>query len=187
MASFGYEQNGKWHHYCGGAIISDSTLITANHCFNHPNVRPHIKQMTKIRLGDQNLNDGIDDTNTYEIEKIVPHPESNGRAPQYDLAIVYTKTKIQFNDRIKPICIPTKPYDEANRYANDEVKFSGWGFFNSSRVFSNDLREAAFKVLSQSQCFSDPLYKPRIEYKDVIFCAGNEVICIDNQNYCSQS
>ena len=131
--------------------------------------------MTKIRLGDQNLNDNIDDTNTYEIEKTVAHPNYMGWGPQYDLAIVYTKTKIQFNDRIKPICIPTKPYDEANKYANDEVKFAGWGYYDAVNDFSNDLREAAFKVLPQSQCFSAPLYEPRIQYKDLMFCAGNEV------------
>ena len=183
MASFGYEQNGTWRHYCGGAIISDSTLITAGHCLYGNKVKLHIKQMTKIRLGDQNLNDNIDDTNTYEIEKTVAHPNYMGWGPQYDLAIVYTKTKIQFNDRIKPICIPTKPYDEANRYSNDEVKFAGWGYYDAVNDFSNDLREAAFKVLPQSECFSAPLYEPRIKYKDLMFCAGNEVIFIENQNY----
>ena len=172
MASFGHEQNGgAWRHFCGGAVISDSTIVTASHCFPGGTVNSN----TKIRLGDQNLNDGVDDDNTYDIKKIVLHQDYMGWGPQYDLAIVYTTRKIQYNERIKPICIPTRPFDEANKYANNEVKFTGWGYYDAVNDFSNDLREATFKVLPESQCFSSALYEPRIKYKDIIFCAGHEV------------
>ena len=175
MASFGYQKNGKWAHYCGGAIIFDNILITAAHCFYGPRVNAAIRQVTKVRLGDQNLNDGIDDDNTYEIEKIVPHHSYEGWGPQFDLAMVYLKSKITFNDRIKPICLPTMHYEEANRYANDTVKFSGWGYFDDVSDFSNDLREATFKVLPESECLSTELYQRRKRFKDVFFCAGSEV------------
>ena len=176
MASFGYIENGKWAHFCGGAVIFDTILITAAHCFYHQTRgNATIRKMTKVRLGDQNLNDGIDDENTFEIEKIIPHHSYEGRGPQFDLALVYTKSKITFNDQIRPICLPTKHYDEANRYANDEVKFSGWGYYDAVSDFSNDLREGTFKVLPESECFSIDLYQPRKKYKDVFFCAGNEV------------
>ena len=176
MASFGYLENGKWAHYCGGAIIFDTILITAAHCFYGRRANATIRQMAKVRLGDQNLNDGIDDANTYEIEKIVPHHSYEGLGPQFDLAMVYTKSKITFNDRIKPICLPTIHYNEADRYANDEVKFSGWGYFDAVSDFSNDLREATFKILPESECFSTDLYQRRRRFKDVFFCAGNEVM-----------
>ena len=67
-------------------------------------------------------------------------------------------------------------YDGPNRYANNEVKFSGWGYFDAVSDFSNDLREATFKVLPESECFSTDLYQRRRRFKDVFFCAGNEVI-----------
>ena len=165
-------------HYCGGAIIFDTIVISAAHCFFHRRkANATIRQMTKVRLGDQNLNDGIDDENTYEIEKIIPHYNYQGWGPQYDLAIVYTKTKIRFNDQIKPICLPTKPYNEPDRYANEEVKFAGWGYYDNVHSFSNDLRKATFKVLSKEECFSDDLYGIRKKYRDLWYCAGNEVSC----------
>ena len=176
MASFGYEKNGMWVHYCGGAVIFDTILITAAHCFFHRRkANATIRKMTKVRLGDQNLNDGINDDNTFEIDKIIPHPYYEGWGPQFDLAMVFTKSKITFNDRIRPVCLPTMHYDEPNRYANDEVKFSGWGYFDDVSDFSNDLREATFKVLPESECFSTDLYERRRRHKDVFFCAGNEV------------
>ena len=176
MVSFGYEQNGTWRHFCGGAVISDSTIVTAAHCFYGPKATPNLRQISEIRLGDQNLNDAVDDDNNYDIKKIVPHQDYMGWGPQYDLAIAHTTRQIQFNERIKPICIPTRNYDEANKYANDEVKFAGWGYYDAVNDFSNDLRETIFKILPESECFSNALYQKRIRYKDIIFCAGNEVV-----------
>mgnify|MGYP001188670023 CR=1 FL=1 len=175
MASFGFENNGIWNHYCGGAVVSDSTIITAAHCVIAANSNATIMQMTKIRLGDQNLNDDIHDDNVYEIIKIKLHPSYMGWGPQNDLAIVHTKTKIRFNDRIKPICLPTRPYNEPNRYVNEEVKFAGWGYYDNVSAFSNDLREARYKVLSKEECFSPALYGRRKNYRDLYYCAGNEV------------
>ena len=174
MASFGYEQNGAWKHVCGGAIISDTTLITAGHCFHGNKAHPTIVQKLKIRLGDQNLNDGIHDDHIYEIEKTIPHHNFEGWGPQYDLVIIYTKAQIQFNDRIKPVCLPTRSYNEPNRYANEPVKFAGWGYYDAVSDFSNDLRKATFKVLPESECLSPALYQRRKRHKDVFFCAGNE-------------
>ena len=178
MASFAEENNqnnGAWDHFCGGAVVGDSMIITAAHCMKAANSNETIRQMTKIRLGDQNLNDDIHDDNVYEIQKIELHPSYMGWGPQYDLAIVYTKTKIRFNDRIKPICFPTSPYNEPDRYANEEVKFAGWGYYDTTHVASDDLRKATFKVLSKEECFSNALYARRKKYRDLWYCAGNEV------------
>ena len=175
MASFGYEENGKWVHYCGGAIIFDTILITAAHCFFHrTKANATIRQMTKVRQGIQNLN-GIDNDNTYEIKEIKPHPNYNGRGFKFDLAIVYTKSKIMFSNWTMPISLQTIPNDDPNRYANEEVKFTGWGYFDEYAEFSNDLREATFKVLPESECLSRDFYYRRRKVKDFFLCAGHEV------------
>ena len=132
--------------------------------------------MTKIRLGDQNLNDNVHDNNEYEIQKFIPHPDYGNRGIAHDLVIVQTKTKIRFNERIKPICIPTLPYNQPNHYAGEEVKFAGWGRYEAGSGFSNELREANFKVLTESECISTDLYHRRSAFKDLFFCAGNEVV-----------
>ena len=91
--------------------------------------------------------------------------------------MVYTKSRITFNDRIKPVCLPTMHYNEPDRYANEEVKFAGWGYYDTTHVASNDLRKATFKVLSKEECFSNALYARRKKYRDLWYCAGNEVSC----------
>ena len=178
MASFGYEKNSEWVHYCGGAVVSDHILITSAECFFGPysiNANETIRNMTKVRLGDQNLNDGIDDDNTYDIEKITPHPSYKGYGIKFDLAIVYTKSKITFSYRTMPISLPKIPNDDPYRYTNEEVKFSGWGYFDAVSDFSDDLREATFKVLPESECLSRDLYFRMRKSKDFFFCSGSAV------------
>ena len=176
MASFGYEMNSKWFHYCGGAVVSDHILISAAHCFFHGSkANAASRQRTKVRLGDQNLNDGIDDANTYDIENFVIHPGYSGRGVKFDIAIVYTKSKIMFSNWTMPISLQTIPNDDPNRYANEEVKFTGWGYFDEYADVSNDLREATFKVLPESECLSRDFYYRRRKVKDFFFCAGHEV------------
>ena len=165
----------KWFHYCGGAVVSDHILISAAHCFFHPTKsNAASRQRTKVRLGDQNLNDGIDNAYTYDIEKFVVHPGYSGRGVKFDLAIVYTKSKIMFSDRTMPISLQI-PNDDPDRYANEEVKFAGWGYFDENEEVSNDLREATFKVLPESECLSQNLNYGIRKDKDFFFCAGHEV------------
>ena len=168
MASFGYEENSKWNHYCGGAVVSDHILITTTECFFGRKAT-----YFKVRFGSQKLND--DSAITYEIEKITPHPNYTGRGIRFDLAIVYTKSKITFSYRTMPISLPKIPNDDPYRYANEELKFSGWGYFDEHAEFSNDLREATFKVLPESECLSRDLYFPERKSKDFFFCSGNAV------------
>ena len=171
MASLGYERNSTWRHYCGGAVVSENIVITVAHCF----FKDRDGRIRKVRLGNQKLNDDDDHTITYEIEKITPHPSYKGFGIKFDLAIVYTKSKITFSYRTMPISLPKIPNDDPYRYTNEEVKFSGWGYFDAVSDFSDDLREATFKVLPESECLSRDLYFRMRKSKDFFFCSGSAV------------
>ena len=113
--------------------------------------------------------------NTYDIEKITPHPSYKGYGIKFALAFAYTKSKITFSYRTMPISLPKIPNDDPYRYANEELKFSGWGYFDDLEIGSDDLREATFKVLPESECFSKDLYFGWRKSKDLFFCSGNAV------------
>ena len=168
MASFGIEGDSYWLHFCGGAVVSDHILITTAECFFGLEANER-----KVRFGSQKLND--DSAITYEIEKITPHPSYKGFGIKFDLAIVYTKSKITFSYRTMPISLPKIPNDDPYRYTNEEVKFSGWGYFDAVSDFSDDLREATFKVLPESECLSRDLYFRMRKSKDFFFCSGSAV------------
>ena len=108
MCSFGELVNGKWYHYCGGAIVSENVIVTAAHCF----FKGGYIRTTQIRTGDQNFIDTSDDdlVRTYEVSSIIKHPEYRAGYAKNDLAIVYTKTPIEFNARTNQISLPHQTF-----------------------------------------------------------------------------
>eukprot|EP00093_Oithona_nana_P001722 01722.XXX_6882_7420_1 [CDS] Oithona nana genome sequencing. len=67
----------------------------------------------------------------------------------------------------------TQAYDLPDRYADQDVKFAGFGYYDSSETTSDDLRETNFKILSESTCLARSLYYKRSKAKNAFFCAGN--------------
>ena len=179
MASIGWENGNRWETYCGGAVISNYTILTAAHCFfldrfrNRQIVR---RSKTKIRLGDVKHNDKYAViANTYEINTVIGHPKYLGRGPKHDLAIVFTKEPIKFNPRIKPVCIPTTFDNTPDKYTGEDVKLAGYGYYDSTSPSSDYLREARFQVLSEANCLNRNLYHKKRHIKDLFFCAGHVV------------
>ena len=186
MVSIGWHNGTHWLPFCGGSIISNRTIITAAHCFfSHKAYRYDEdflkRQKTQVRLGDQILNDDSEDlglAKTYDILTVIGHPEYKGYGVKHDIALIYTKKAIQFNQRTKPICMATQAYDLPDRYANQDVKFAGFGYYDSSDTTSDDLRAANFKIFNESTCLAQSLFHIRKRAKSVFFCAGNMVSSI---------
>ena len=186
MVSIGWHNGTHWVPYCGGSIISNRTIITAAHCFFSRKAYRYEedflkRQKTQVRLGDQIMNDDSEDlglAKTYDILTVIGHPEYKGYGAKHDIALIYTKKTIQFNQRTKPICMTTQAYDLPNRYAGRDVKFAGFGYYDGSETASDDLRAANFKIFNESTCLAQSLYYRRKGAKSVFFCAGNMVSSI---------
>ena len=180
MVSFQYEdkQTGNWQHYCGGAIIGRNSIATAAHCcFNNKN---KYFTHTKIRTGDQNLKDTTDNdfAKTYEISTIIKHPGYQGKGGKNDLAIVFTKTEIDFN--IVTNSIPLPSIDDPIRVPNTNysAKFTGYGYFDTTETTSDALREADFTIYTGAYC--EPLFghqniKNHLVNTSSMMCAGTDV------------
>ena len=186
MVSFGEYDNQTltWDHYCGGAIISNFGIVTASHCFYGKGEKA-FKTHTLIRVGDQNFTDTTDDdlAETYKILTILKHPGYGGSGPKNDLAIVFTDRKIEFNEKVNSVNLPsaTNPVIDGN--TNQSAKFSGWGWFDGSRVASEALRATNFTIFTRDYCeqqFNHCKVKNHLENTRIMFCAGTDVsyLCI---------
>ena len=185
MVSFGeyFNQTGTWKHYCGGAIISENVIVTAGHCFFKKSrwcLDCGYNRLTQIRTGDQNFTDTNDDdlVGTYEISSIVKHPGYRGRGPKNDLAIVFTKSPIEFNARTSPIALPAidAPIQDPN--TNHSVRFTGYGYFDDTLIVSDALRETDFTIFPKSYCQAQFNYSQIQEHlvnTTIIMCAGVDV------------
>ena len=180
MVSFGCNENGTWAHYCGGAIVAENVIVTASHCFFKR--RSGYKRLTQIRTGDQNFIDTTDDdlVATYEISSIIKHPEYQwpGRGAKHDLAIVFTKTRIEFNANTNQISLPPieEPIQQPN--TNYSAEFCGYGFYDTQTTASEALRSADFTIFTGTYCepwFGHRKIKEHLVNTSILMCAGTDV------------
>ena len=178
MVSFGEYDNQTltWNHYCGGAIISKLGIVTASHCFYG-----RFNTYTQIRVGDQNFTDTTDDhlAETYDILTILKHPGYGGRGhKKNDLALVFTDREIEFNVKVNSINLPSAINPVIDGSTNQSAKFSGWGWFNGSRIVSEALRATNFTIFTGEYCeqqFINNNVRNHLENTTIMFCAGTDV------------
>ncbi|XP_006878936.1 PREDICTED: haptoglobin-like [Elephantulus edwardii] len=78
-----------------------------------------------------------------EIEKVVLHPNY----PKVDIGLIKLKQKVPVDERVMPICLPSKDYAEVGRVGY----VSGWGR-NANFEFGELLKYVMLPVAAQKEC-----------------------------------
>ena len=122
-------------------------------------------------MGDAKLN-GNSSAETFDIQSIIKHPLYTGYGPKHDLAIVFTKKEIQFNERKQTIALAD---DKDGRPR--KAKFSAWRVEDTKHQPSDVLREADLDLLEVFECtqyFNNSKIQDRLNEGN-IFCTASVV------------
>ncbi|KAK0412644.1 hypothetical protein QR680_006329 [Steinernema hermaphroditum] len=85
--------------YCGATVIGDRWLLTAAHC----KLR---NWLTRIFVGE----DGGEFRKTHRVRKFITHRrfDINRTVDPFDIALIETRERIQFNDYVSPVHLPIR-------------------------------------------------------------------------------
>ena len=107
-----------------------------------------------IRIGDSNHASQVDDRNAIDLEVLNKfiHPNYNGVASYYDVAILETAT-VTFSTAISPVCLPEISSEDIHKYDNYHVQLTGWGQKDLHTAVSKQLKRVALKIHTSRSVF----------------------------------
>lgn len=131
---------------CGGSLISDTTVITAAHCYNDGETSA---PMFIIILGSTSLFYGGE---RFPTADIIAHPEWNPETVANDIALAHIPT-VTFTKSISPIALPSG--SELNKdFVDYYATASGYGLTSDDEEWDieQQLNLAILQIISNEEC-----------------------------------
>lgn len=132
--------------FCGGAILSSDTIITAAHCTLGQDVDTF---KVVVNEHDVTVDDGEE---RFTVCSKTEHPNYNSNTNEHDVAILTLCTPITFSPTVGPVCLPEQPGE-----AYDDVlsTVTGWGTLSLGGIQSDVLMGVDVTTIGNAECDSD--------------------------------
>ncbi|CAG5076768.1 Oidioi.mRNA.OKI2018_I69.PAR.g8540.t1.cds [Oikopleura dioica] len=133
---------------CGGTITAPRIVITANHCVDNA-MNPGRWSVQAGHIEKSNSWSLPDEAQRKRVIKIETTGKFNSpRQLNNDISIMVTDTAFQFNDYVKPACLPPKNF----KPVGGDCIISGWGHTSSGGKASDRLLWTLIPLFDRSVC-----------------------------------
>lgn len=151
-------------HTCGGAILTQDTILTAAHCLDHFTENHNISVLS-IRVGSSYLQR---EGTVYGLREVIIHDKYDPNTYDYDIAILKLSSSLTFSNAVQPVILSRSRVD----LKDDElVQVSGWGRIRTGGPLAETLQKINMPVLNQQECAR--IFTRINTITDRMFCAGH--------------
>ncbi|KAM8702984.1 hypothetical protein ACLKA7_005343 [Drosophila subpalustris] len=139
--------------FCGGTLISASTVLSAAHCFRHPG-RDLAAAKTVVSLG-RNTIDLVSEGELRDVSQLLIHGQYNpSEYTQADLVLIRLAAPVTFTDYIVPICLWSEsfPLQLPSGY---KAYVAGWGADETGNVNTQLSKITDTDIVTESNCLRE--------------------------------
>ncbi|MGH0161575.1 UNVERIFIED_CONTAM: hypothetical protein FKN15_041374 [Acipenser sinensis] len=148
---------------CGGTIVSRDWVVSAGHCFFGP-YRDPLKWKVALGLVDTAVPEHW--AQRSGVDKLYVHEQFFN--PDNDIALLHLSSPAEFNDYVRPACLPCTGTSNADEWSNCYV--TGFGLFSETGAQGVVLQQAGMKLIPPDECKSKEMYGAYVN--DNMVCAG---------------
>lgn len=110
--------NSQW---CGGAILDETTILTASHCFDNYFNNANQLSSWSVRAGSSYWANG---GQLVQLQYVVRHAQYNPNTYDFDIAIIKLASALTFNTAVQPVVLAQT---DSVLSAGQSIQVSGWG------------------------------------------------------------
>ncbi|XP_041097143.1 plasma kallikrein-like isoform X2 [Polyodon spathula] len=147
---------------CGGAIVNRDWIVSAGHCFLGP-YRDPLKWKVTLGLVDTVVPEHW--AQRSGVDKLYVHEQFFN--PDNDIALLHLSSPAEFNDYVRPACLPCAGAINTDEWSNCYV--TGFGLFSETGA-QEVLQQAAVRLTPADECKSKEMYGAYVN--DNMACAG---------------